>query len=123
MRKYETKFYNYTEKNSGRQVVKATTLFAGKPINAFAKCDPADTFDKEFGEKVAEKRLDIKITKKNAASCRRRARVYAGLITELEAALVRARKAKANAETQAAKIDRATEGLEAELAAIIQGVQ
>ena len=68
MRNYETKVYDYIDKKTGAHIVKAQTMYAGKPVSAFAKCDPNDTFDLEFGKKVALKRLDIKIAQKRYAS-------------------------------------------------------
>ena len=68
MRNYETKIYDYVDKKTGAHVVKASTMYAGKVVNAFAKCDPTDTFDLAFGTTVALKRLDIKIAEKRAAS-------------------------------------------------------
>lgn len=68
MRNYETKIFNYIDKNTGAHVVKAATMYAGKTVSAFSKCDPSDTFDLEFGTKVALKRLDIKIAQKRQAS-------------------------------------------------------
>lgn len=68
MRNYETKVYNYVDKKTGQQVVKAITMYAGKSVSAVAKCDPQDTFDLEFGTKLAMLRLDQKIALKRAAS-------------------------------------------------------
>ncbi len=68
MRNYETKVYDYIDKKTGAHIVKATTMYAGKTISAYSKCDPNDTFDLEFGTKVALKRLDQKIALKRASS-------------------------------------------------------
>lgn len=68
MRNYETKVYDYVDKKTGAHIVKATTMYAGKTVSAYSKCDPRDTFDLEFGTKVALKRLDIKIAQKRQAS-------------------------------------------------------
>ena len=68
MRNYETKVYNYVDKKTGKQIVKAITMYAGKSVSATAKCDPNDTFDYEFGAKLALLRLDQKIAMKRAAS-------------------------------------------------------
>ena len=68
MRNYETKTFDYIDKKTGAHIVKAETMYAGKPISAFAKCDPNDTFSLEFGKAVALKRLDHKIALKRAAS-------------------------------------------------------
>lgn len=68
MRNYETKIYDYVDKKTGAHVVKATTLYAGKTVSAYSKCDPNDTFDLKFGTDVAMKRLDIKIAQKRHAS-------------------------------------------------------
>jgi hypothetical protein len=68
MRNYETKVYNYVDKKTGKQIVKAVTMYAGKSISAVAKCDPQDVFDLDFGAKLALLRLDQKIALKRAAS-------------------------------------------------------
>ena len=68
MRNYETKIYDYVDKKTGQHIVKARTMYAGKPVVAVAKCDPADAFDLEFGTTLATKRLDLKIAEKRAAS-------------------------------------------------------
>ena len=68
MRNYETKIFDYIDSKTGAHVVKATTMYAGKSVSAYSKCDPTDTFDLEFGIAVALKRLDIKIAEKRAAS-------------------------------------------------------
>jgi hypothetical protein len=68
MRNYETKVYDYVDKKTGAHVVKATTMYAGKTVSAFGKCDPSDNFDFNFGEQLAMKRLDLKIAQKRQAS-------------------------------------------------------
>ena len=68
MRNYETKTFDYIDKKTGAHIVKAETMYAGKPISAFAKCDPNDKFSLAFGEAIALKRLDRKIALKRAAS-------------------------------------------------------
>lgn len=73
MRNYETQIHEYTESSTGKRVIKAVTKYAGKAVFAFAKCDPEDKFDIEFGTKLALKRLDLKIAKKRAASAVRKA--------------------------------------------------
>ena len=73
MRNYETQLHEYTETSTGKRVIKAVTKYAGKAVFAFAKCNPEDNFDIEFGTKLALKRLDLKIAKKRAASAARKA--------------------------------------------------
>jgi hypothetical protein len=68
MRNYETKIYDYVDKETGAHVVKAQTMYAGKTVCATAKCDPTDEFNLELGIELAMKRLDLKIAKKRAAS-------------------------------------------------------
>ena len=67
IRNDEVKVYDYVEKGTGIHVVKAVTCYEGKAIYAFAKCDPEDTFDYEFGKNLALKRLDLKVAEKRAA--------------------------------------------------------
>lgn len=68
MKNYEIKTYDYIDKKTGAHVVKATTTYDGKPISAYSKCDPEDTFDLEFGTKLAFKRLELKLAQKRRAS-------------------------------------------------------
>jgi hypothetical protein len=68
MRNYETKTFDYIDKKTGAHIVKAETMYAGKPVSAFAKCAPSDTFSLAFGKEVALRRLDHKIALKRAAS-------------------------------------------------------
>ena len=68
MRNYETKIFDYIDKKTGAHVVKAETMYAGKPVSAYSKCDPSDNFSLAFGTAVALKRLDYKIAKKRQAS-------------------------------------------------------
>ena len=68
MRNYATNLYDYVDKKTGAHIVKATTMYAGKTVSAYAKCDPNDVFNLDFGKKVALKRLDIKINQKRYAS-------------------------------------------------------
>lgn len=46
----------------GRQKVVAITRHRGKTVRAVATCQPGDTFDEEFGKKVAKLKLEIKLT-------------------------------------------------------------
>ena len=67
MKNYEIKYYEYVEPKTERRVVKAVTFYRGKAIYAFAKCDCQDTFDYEFGMKLATKRLDYKVNQRRYA--------------------------------------------------------
>lgn len=120
MRNYATNIYEYKDQATGCMVVKAQTMYAGKTVNAFAKCDPIDTYDKEFGEKVANKRLDIKIAKKRAASFRRKAQTCQEIIDFYKQEIQRLQKTKETAEIMAS--DRAVEvvDLEAELLELLK---
>lgn len=120
MRNYATNIYEYKDHATGCMVVKAQTTYAGKTVNAFAKCDPTDTYDKKFGEKVANKRLDIKIAKKRAASFRRKAQTCQELIDFYKHEVQRLRKTKEMAEIMAS--DRAAEvvDLETELLELLK---
>ena len=73
MRNYETNVYDYIEKDI--HVVKAVTTYEGKAVYAYAKCDPNDNFDLEFGTKLALKRLDYKIALKRAAHAKEYAKL------------------------------------------------
>ena len=98
MTNYEPRIYTYVEPITGRQVVKAKTNYAGRSVSALAKCDTADTFDLEFGTKVALKRLDIKIAQKRIKTAKRKVGNCQRAIDYLESELKRMRKARENAE-------------------------
>ena len=119
MRNYVTHVYDYVEQPSGRHVVKATTMYAGRTVSAFAKCDPTDTFDLKFGKDVALKRLDHKIALKRAATFKRKAATCQEVIDWYKQEIKRMTKSKVNAETFAA--DRMVEAanIERELAALL----
>ena len=119
MRNYATNIFEYVEQATGCHVVKAKTMYAGKVVSASAKCDPVDTFDKEFGTKLATKRLDCKIAKKRAASCRRKAQTCQEVIDFYKQEIKRLKKAKEAAEVMEA--DRLVEALafEAEIADLL----
>ena len=53
-------------------LVIAITTYAGKTVKAFAKCHSDDTFDREFGEKLAMARCNVKVAKKRAARAKRK---------------------------------------------------
>ena len=48
------------EKN---KTVIAVCRYAGRNIRAIAKCSPEDTFDIDFGTKLAKARCDVKVAK------------------------------------------------------------
>lgn len=115
MRNYETKVFDYIDKKTGAHIVKATTMYAGKPVSAFAKCDPSDNFDLKFGTDVALKRLDIKIAMKRHASMVAYAKMCKQHLDWIEVERRRAQKAMERAEIAA--VDRICEAkdMEAEL--------
>ena len=47
--------------------VTATSTYCGKPVSAFAKCDPRDEFSEEDGKKLAAARCNEKIADKRRA--------------------------------------------------------
>lgn len=53
-------------------VVIAITTYAGKTVKACAKCHSDDTFDAEFGEKLAQARCNVKVAKKRAARAKKK---------------------------------------------------
>ena len=113
MRNYETKVYTYVDQSTGAHVVKATTMYAGKVVSAFAKCDPNDTFDLKFGTDVALLRLDYKIALKRAASMDRRAAMYEAAIKDAYNCIKHMQKEQRNARICAT--DRRVEAKELEL--------
>jgi hypothetical protein len=122
MRNYVTNLYEYTDKKTGAHVVKATTMYAGKPVSAFAKCDPSDKFDLKFGTDVALKRLDIKIAQKRYASMITYAKFCKMNLECIEIEKRRTKNALKRAEIAA--LDRKVEAkeLETELAKILANI-
>lgn len=80
MNNTEIKYYEYFDSDKGCRAVKAVTTYGGKKVSATAYTHPNDTYDYEFGKKVALKRLEIKIAHKRASSMNARAERYATLI-------------------------------------------
>lgn len=61
MMKREPEYIVCTGRDS-RQKIVAITRHRGKTVRAVATCQPGDTFDEEFGKKVAKLKLEIKLT-------------------------------------------------------------
>ena len=120
MRNYATNLYDYVDKKTGAHIVKATTMYAGKTVSAYAKCDPNDVFDLDFGKKVALKRLDIKINQKRYASMITSAKFCKMNLEYLDTERRRLKKAMEKAEVAA--LDRKVDikNLETELAAMLE---
>lgn len=110
MRNYETKTFDYIDKKTGAHVVKAETMYAGKPVCAFAKCAPGDNFSLAVGTAVALKRLDYKIAKKRQASMLAYAKVCRQNLEFIE---IEKRRVKAALErAEVAALDRKVEANE-----------
>ena len=80
--------YKYWTDN--KRVVICESRFAGKKVTATVKCSPEDTFDYEYGCRLAQARLDQKIALKRVKKAKERinkARVNSFIAQEeLEAA-------------------------------------
>lgn len=122
MRNYETKLYQYTDKNTGQKVVKATTMYAGKSVSAIAKCDPQDTFDPNFGAALALKRLDLKIAQKRHASMIAYAKFCMKNLDFIHVEKRRAQKALARAEVAALDRKLDIKKIETELAEMLKNI-
>jgi hypothetical protein len=59
------KFYKFHIDEKGKKVV-AVTHYAGRTIKGIAKCAPEDTFDIEFGVKLAVARAETKVARAKA---------------------------------------------------------
>ena len=116
MKNYETKVYDYIDKNTGIHSVKAITIYDNESVSAVAKCDPNDHFDFELGKNIALKRLNLKIAKKRQASMKQWAKCCRKHFDYIEAEKRRTKKALEYAEC--AIIDRQVEikNIETELA-------
>lgn len=122
MRNYETKIYDYVDKKTGAHVVKATTLYAGKTISAYSKCDPNDDFDLKFGTDIALKRLDIKIAKKRQVSMLAYAKFCKMNLEFIEIEKRRVKNALERAEVAASDRNVEAKELEAELAEMLANI-
>lgn len=120
MRNYPTKVYDYIDKETGAHVVKAVTMYAGRYVEATARCNPGDTFDLEFGKQVALKRLDIKIAKKRQISMKAWVKSSEEYLEYLKIEERHARKAKEYAEVTAANHKVSINKLESELADMLK---
>lgn len=57
------KVFTYDEKE-GVKVIKVGSTYAGKPVWGVAKCAPGDTYDYDYGYRLAKARCDMKIAEK-----------------------------------------------------------
>lgn len=64
-------YNNYKYIETPNKVI-ALSTYAGKTVRGIAKCHPNDTFDVEFGRKLAAARCNAKIAAKRAANARRK---------------------------------------------------
>lgn len=55
----------------GKKVI-AVTTYAGKTVRGVAVCHDGDTFDLEFGKKLAAARCNIKVARKRVACARKK---------------------------------------------------
>jgi hypothetical protein len=119
MRNYETKVYDYIDKKTGAHIVKASTMYAGKTVSAFSKCDPSDKFDLKFGTALALRRLDLKIAEKRRSSMIIYAKMCKQNLEWIEIEKRRVKKALERAEIAA--LDRKVESqeIEAEIAEML----
>jgi hypothetical protein len=62
-------YNNYKYIETPNKVI-ALSTYAGKTVRGVAKCHPNDTFDVEFGRKLAAARCNAKIAVKRAANAR-----------------------------------------------------
>ena len=60
--------YHYYTNN--KNIVVATSTYAGKVVRGVAKCSPNDEFNLETGKKIAKARLDVKVAAKRKARAR-----------------------------------------------------
>ncbi len=65
------KYYDYKDAE-GRVVIAAASRYAGRTVKGYAKCDPEDEFDYEFGKALAKARCDSKIATKRRKNATRR---------------------------------------------------
>lgn len=75
-------YNNYKFYKSDNKII-AISSFAGKTVKGVAKCDPEDTFSREFGEKLAAARCDKKVAFKRVKCANAK---LLETVTEFEAA-------------------------------------
>ena len=66
------RYYEFTDKPTGNKCVAAVSTFGGQDVRAVARCNVNDTYDVEFGKKLAKAKLDVKIAKKRIRYANRR---------------------------------------------------
>lgn len=118
MRNYPTNIQVFN-KEDGTILVMAETKYAGKSVRAFAKCNPEDSFDKTFGQKLALKRLDYKIIKKREKAAAKRLKLAQETIRFAEDISTRAEKSLTNAMKYKGTIVEEKANLEKELKAML----
>ena len=64
-------YNNYKYIETPNKVI-ALSTYAGKTVRGIAKCHPNDTFDAEFGRKLAAARCNAKIAAKRAANAQKK---------------------------------------------------
>lgn len=77
------KYYTFTDKNTGSNVIVAASTYAGKVVKGYAKCDPSDTYDFNKGKELAAARCAEKVALRRE---KRAARKLAEAERALEAA-------------------------------------
>ena len=71
-------FTNYTYIVTNNKVI-ALSSFAGKTVKGIAKCHPNDTFNEEYGKRLAAARCNEKVARKRASRADNRLKEAANL--------------------------------------------
>lgn len=98
----DIRYYDYIDNKSGRHVVKAVTLYRGKSVCAYAKCDPEDEFDLAIGIAISTNRLQTKLAQRKAAEEIAYAKACHESIEWLKRELKRVTESRDRAEVKAA---------------------
>lgn len=65
------KFFTY-KNDKGSNCVTAVSTYAGKIVKGLAKCHPGDTFQEEYGKRLAAARCNAKIAAKRVQRAERK---------------------------------------------------
>ena len=77
------KTFNYKYVVMPTKVI-ALSTYAGRTVRGIAKCHPNDTFDEEYGKKLAAARCNAKIAEKRYARALSKYNEYVNRIHKLE---------------------------------------
>ena len=80
--KYKFAFF---KDGNGKTTISARSTYAGKTVKGYAKCDPRDSYNVEFGKALAAARCNAKIAEKRVARAQRQVAKAARMVKDAQA--------------------------------------